>query len=824
MAIKPRYKRRIGWTVVGIVAAAAIAVVFVPPAITLNYMRPQLTAAVQSQTGITADFRGDVNFSLLGHATIVARNIVVPFGTIHSAMFTVPWHSVFHPTDAELTGPISVYGGNFVIRNLDAIDFRTPITFYNTHINFMSHDYDIIRGELINGRFTGIVRTPQHKYDVTFEDDEFIIHNYNNKLEIIAQLYSDGSASGQLSIETDDINKWFEFSEPKINKTVNLSMDFTWDGGSGFDFRNIVANTVTGDIKLYPDGRRDIQLYSDDIDFDFSFLRQPDKFLRNIKLNIDFYGKLKFDNEIFNHIKVSAVGTNNVIQIGTIVADDIAITGGTIDETGAHDIMVVMPIYGKHTVCLFSGTPMKWQCSKFSQGNLSGAISVDGDQFNITVKSNIKMPDINTVRSRATQFGTHGTVHFEFSDAAGTLYIDEQKTRPEFKFAKNKTLDWLGVNFPFLPKSMLESIGDFRWESGAVVFQPHDKTWQMAVQNDYFYIYGNNFKTWFPGTDLRFLNDNVYTVSGEYKNNVVSDLTINIANHVFTGSSVGNKITLKTDVLNLDSFISLEYLSQYEDLSFFMTHPIMIPFEFGFNVSLSANKLIYDNDTYNNFVYSLKSNTQTFSITDDARGGILATIKHNNTNYDITLQLNKFETHGKLLRDTMPLNISDTFVTGDISIKTSGHIAHDIEYNMVGDIDLTFDRGYIYGIGTDDFYASAENVTILNVEYALADALGGGQTRLKSLHITGHYENGNFETTEPLSISLPHVDGTGALKISDGQMTARFYIVMRGTAPEPAPIDLTIAPSGERTYSFSEILQNFDPSYMRQFVKNHDRF
>jgi len=35
MAIKPRYKRRIGWTIVGVVAAAVVAVVFVPPLIPL---------------------------------------------------------------------------------------------------------------------------------------------------------------------------------------------------------------------------------------------------------------------------------------------------------------------------------------------------------------------------------------------------------------------------------------------------------------------------------------------------------------------------------------------------------------------------------------------------------------------------------------------------------------------------------------------------------------------------------------------------------------------------------------------------------------------
>ncbi len=824
MAIKPRYKRRIGWTLVGIIAAAIIAVVFVPPAITLNYMKPQLESAVETQTGIHAQFGGDVNFSLLGHATIVARDISVPFGTIHSAMFSVPWHSVFHPTAAELNGPISIYGANFKIRNLNAIDFNAKIIIYNSTVEFMSHNYDIIRGELQNGKFTGTVRTAQHKYDVTYQNDEFVIHNYNNNLEIIGQLYDDGSVSGQLSIETDNINKWFEFPEPMIHDAVNLSMDFTWDGDHTFDFRNISANNATGNIKLYPDGRRDIQMQSGDIDYDFSFLMQPMKYLRGVNLNIDFYGNLKFGKQTFNHLKISAIGTDDKLQINSIIADDTAINGGYIDADGAHDILVITKQNGKNTTCRFSGTPTAWQCAEYSHGNMSGSLWVNGTEFNITVKSNVKMPDINTVQKNALKFGTHGIVNFEFADAAGVLTINEDKIRPEFKFAKNKTLDWLGVKFPFLPTSMADATGDFEWESGAVVFHPHDATWQMAVQNDFFYIYGKNFKTWFPGVDLQSLRDNIYTVSGEYKNNVTSDLTINIANHVFTGSAVGNAITLKTDVLNIDSFLSQNYLARFEELSFLTMHPIMIPFDLGVDISLTADKLIYDGTEYNNFVYSLKPNTQTFSITDDDRGNILATIVRDGSNYDIALQLNKFETNGKLLRDTMPLNIGDSYVTGNIAMKTSGHIAHDIEYNLNGDIDLTFTGGYVYGIGTDAFYASADSITILTAEDALIYALNDGQTRLKSLHIVGHYNSGNFETTEPLSMSLPHVDATGALKIDSGTMSAQFFIVLRGTSPEPAPIDLTVAPNGERAYSLSEIMQDFDPAFMRQFVKSHDRF
>ena len=824
MALKPRYKRRIGWSLVGIVVAAALAVIFIPTAFTLNNMKSELESLVLAKTGIKADFRGDIKFSLLGSATIVARDIVVPFGTIDSAAFETSFHSIFHPHHATLSGPVSIYGAKLKLDSLYTVDYHIPITFYNSTIEFMSHDYDIIRGELINGRFTGTVRTAQHKYDVTFENDEFIIRNQNSKLEIIGNLFDDGSAAGQFSIDTDDINKWFEFSVPKIDFPVSIVMDFRWDGHRGFDFTNIIANNVTGNIKLYPDGRRDVQLASDDIDFDFSFLTEPSRLLRDANVNVDFYGNLKFGNETFNHIKISAIGTDDKLQIKNIIADDIAITGGYIDSDGAHNVMVVMPLHNKSSSCLFSGTPQKWQCSEYTNGNLLGSLFVNGDEFDITVHANIKMPDMNTVQKRAMQFGTHGVAHFVFNDAAGTLYIDGKKTRPEFKFAKNKTLDWLGVKLPFLPESMTDAIGDVEWESGAVVFRPHTGTWQMAIQNDFFYIYGDDYKIWLPNIDVSFLRDSIYTVSGEYKNNTISDLTINFANHVFTGSVSGKTITLKTDLLDIDSLLQPTYMDKYEELSFLTMHPLMIPFDIGMNISLSADKMIFDGVEYNNFVYSLKPNKQTFSITDNARGNILATIVRSGANYDIALQLNKFETRGLLLRDTMPLNIETAYITGDITMTTSGLIAHDIEYNLNGDIDLTFDGGYIYGIGTDSFFASAENITILNAEYALTDALNDGKSRLKSLHLVGHFDRGNFNTTKALELSLPHVDATGALNIDDGIMTAQFYLVMRGTAPEPAPIDLTINANGERIYSLSEIMQNFDPSYMRQFVKNHDRF
>ena len=71
---------------------------------------------------------------------------------------------------------------------------------------------------------------------------------------------------------------------------------------------------------------------------------------------------------------------------------------------------------------------------------------------------------------------------------------------------------------------------------------------------------------------------------------------------------------------------------------------------------------------------------------------------------------------------------------------------------------------------------------------------------------------------------MQHVDGVGALFINDNVMTGTFEFVMRGTAPNPANIELTITDTGRRTYSINEIINNLDAGFMRAFVKTHNRY
>ena len=575
---------------------------------------------------------------------------------------------------------------------------------------------------------------------------------------------------------------------------------------------------------MFPTGEKDIQLVSEDINYDFSFLMNPGKIIHKTNLNIDFYGDLKFNEHKFKHIRIQAVGESDKLQIANVVIDDIAITGGTISSDGADNLMITMPIDGVNSMCLFSGTPQKWNCAMFTYGDISGNISVDGDKFDITILSDTPMPATDKFLEYVKKLGTHGHVSFQFSDIGGTYEIGKTDTHVSYNFAKNKTLDFMGTNISFLPDFMKSDRGDFAWRGGMMTFTPYDGTWQLSQYDNYFHLTGNSFKAWFPNIDLQSINDSEYAISGFYQDGKISNLTLRLGDHEFVGSASNNSITLHTPVLSIDAFKNQSFIDNYAELEFRTNEPLLVLFNIPANIALSAEKLIYNNNEYKNFVYSLKPNAQTFSIMDASRGNMLATIERDKTNYEIFAQLNQFAINGWLLSNRMPLNIRDTMITGQIAMATNGQIAHDIYYNLHGTLDLTFNGGTISGFGFDEFYASAENITSLNAKYALARALTGGETKLKQIQIIGDYEHGNFITTAPAKISMRHTNGIGGIAITDGFMTAEFDLTLRGTAPVPATLQLSIMPDGGREYSLSDIMRQMDPGFMRAFVKTHDKF
>ena len=792
--------------------------------INLNNLKPKIQQTIAEQTGVTAAINGDVHFSLLGRATIVAHNISVKNGTIGAIMFSVPLTDIFNLENARLTGDVVIYDANFSINNLKPQGFNIPVEIHNTNVNFKNREFEIIDAMLDNGHLTGVVRTAQHKYDIDFTGDEFFIHNQNDKLEISGQLFADGSVRGQISMETDNINRWFGFAEPKIDKTVSISMLFDWDGGRGWIFKDIKMDKITGNISIMPNGNKTVELTGHDINYDLSFLTEPSRIFYQTKFNLDFTGNMKFGRRNFNHIIVKATGTRDALQIESIVADDIAVTGGIIDAFGAHNLMITMPYKNSPATCLFSGTPDTWQCERFSYGDYVGAFSTSPEKFNLLVYSTKPMPNRKTLLTDLKKFAPRGRIDFEFSDIAGIYDIDGDNITPTYRFARGRTLNWLNPNNQHIPEFMKSAIGNFTWDGNLMRFTPDSNRWELLLTDTHFRITGKNAKDWFSGIDLQAFNNLEYTVSGAYNGDVVSGLEIKIANHIFTGTISGKNITLHTDILNLDSFISQSYMDNYEELSFLTTSPITLPFVLPVNISLSADAVIYNGNAFKNFVYSLKPNIQTFSITDQNRGNLLATLSRDGNRYDIFAQLNKFVINGMLLSRQMPLNVRDTTITAEIHMHTFGNIAHDLEYNMYGDMDLNFTGGYLIGLGMDDFFASANQINTFNAEYALSYALDGGESAIKNMRIIGKYKNGDFKTTQPITLRLRHTDATGNLEISNSSVNASFDLTLRGTSPTPQPIKLQINPDGSRDYSLSEIMMNFDATYMRDFVRTHKKF
>lgn len=824
MALKPKHKRRIIWSVISIIGAVALAVIIVPPMITLNKFRPFVEQAIYEQMAVPAKLNGDINFSLIGGATIVAHDVVVPTARIGFVLLSVPFSDLFDLEHAKLKNAVVIYDADIKINKLAAVNFNHTIEIYNSNIDFMGRKFHVVRASFSDNKFYGTVRSDDHKYDVEFVDDGFVIKNKNNNLEMTGQVYTDGTIRGHISIETDDVGSWFGLDMPKENRIVKLDADFEWDGGNGYKLNNISTDYVSGNIEYLANGNKNIQLVSDNIDYDFSFLLEPGRISHKTNLNLDFYGKLKFGRWDFSHLRIQVTGAQNKLQIANVVADNIAITGGTITANGAENLTITLPIDGENAMCLFSGTPKKWECAMFSYGDMSGQLSVDGNRFDVSVYSDLPMPDKDKFMYDLKKLGTNGRVEFQFADIGGVYEITETETKVTYDFVKGKTLEFVGANISFLPEFMKNDLGDFVWKNGMMTFTPYNGNWKLSNYDNHFYLTGDSFKAWLPDLDLQSLDDSGYTVSGFYQDGIISNLVIKINQHEFVGNANGDSLTLHTPELSIDAFVNQAFVDNYAELEFRTNEPIMVLFDLPVKIALSADRMIYNGNEYKNFVYSLKKDAQTFSIMDSKRGNLLVTIERDRTNYEIHAQFNRFLINGWLLSNQMPLNVRDTMITGQIDMDTAGQIAHDIYYNLVGTLDITFNDGYISGIGLDEFYASAKNITSMNAEYALAHALSGGETRLKQMQIFGDYEHGNFISTKPVKFAVRHADGVGGLAIKDGFMTAEFDLTLRGTAPVPATIQLSVMPDGERDYSLGDLMRQIDPGFMRAFVNTHNKF
>lgn len=840
--MKARHRRIVFFSILSVFLALILAAIIIPPMINLERMRPGFESALLSQTGTTAKINGRINVSLLGRAHVVAHDVIVPNGKIDSVMFTIRLSEIFDVSNAKLSGTIYVDGAQLEIQSLESPKIETEILLSNSAVKFMGKNYDIVQATLQDGNLDGWVRTEQHKYFIKSNMDEFSVTNKSEGLSIIGKWKTGGGANASLAIDTDDINSWFDFFEPAIQDHVTLTMSVDWDGGYGFKFSDIRGNIggddFTGSIELPADnGMRKIQIKSDKINFDLSFLLTQKTLLKNVNLDLDLRGNLKFANTSYDMIRLNAVAENDKIKIENLKFVNKKIKGvisGNITGDGAQNLIMNLTRGDDEIYCLFNGTPQIWRCDEYEYTgkNLiaNGKLSVDKSGFTALLNSKQPMPESFDFAGTLAFLGDNGSIDFQFSNMAGKMDIINKKQTINYNFVNNKSLNWLDASdFQFLPESMRMQSGIIQWKDNDFSFIPENKKWELTTQGNFFYLTGTSALEFInarrPSLDLPFINDFPYEVSGNYSGNYITDLEFRIADHIFRGNVNGTNITLKCDTLNFDKFANKKYFDNYEEMQFLSSAPILAPFELGgINLSLGADQLIWNGEKYDNFVYSLRNDTQDFSITDDARGSLLVSLKARGNTYDLLIKLNRFAFIGKLLDNTSPLNISDSVVTGQTRLSTSGKIAYDFWRKMKGMLDLSFDGGTLHGIGTDAFYARAATITPLTAEDAIAHAISGGETKIKTLRIKGEYEDGKFQTTGPLSLSARHTEISGNLQLDDGKMSADINILMRGVSVEPKPVSLKIMPTGERNYSLSEIMRVIDPGYLGEFVQTHNQF
>ena len=824
MNIKPRHKRRFFWGIVILLSLCVIGIICIPPFVNLNKMRPVLEAKLYEQTGVQTKINGNINFSLLGTATIVAHNITVPNGNIGSISFSVPLTQMFNLQDANLNNTITVHDANLKINDLFPGNFSHQIFVSNINLDFMNHEYKIVRGVVSENKLDAQIRTGQHKYDVVYDDGEFTIINSNDNLHIRGTLFPDGGAAGEMSIATDNINKWFEFEYPKINEPVNLSMEFNWDGNYGFDFSNINANGYTGSIQLMESGINILNFQSNNTNIDMSFIMKDKNMLTKTNMNFDFDGKIKFGDYNFSKFMLIAVGRNNKLELNHLITDKFELFGGTYDNFSISNTKLHINNLPEKFACNFTGNKTKWECKNYKYGNITGNITVDNGIFNITATGMGKMPQLKTIRNLVSRIGDSGTIDFTFADQSGTLVVTKKQMIPKYRYAKNVTLPDINMNLKFLPEFMSTETGTYTTTENKKRFTPDNQQWMLEIDGNNFIMTGLDFKHWLPNMDLRFLNTLPYAIAGTFSNENINDLNIMLAGQLFTGNATKSAWTLEIPELDLDKFINQSFINKFQEQKFLTNHPLATLFDLPINISLSADSVILNDQRFANFVYSLKPNTQIISISDNDRGHMLSIIEKDKFNYDISIQLNKFKFDEPILNFESPLNIENTEVTAEIKLKTSGQTANDLIYNLNGDMDMTFIGGEITGLGFDKFYASADNLSVLNAEYALAATLESGKTYIKKLKIVGKYNNGNFETTRPMTISMRHVEGVGAIFINNKITTGTFDFVLRGTAPKPAKISLDINENGRRTYSITDVINNLDIGFMRAFIRTHNKF
>ncbi|MCL2538258.1 MAG: hypothetical protein FWE52_02170 [Alphaproteobacteria bacterium] len=866
--MKARTKRKLFYTIIGVILAVVLAVAIVPPFINLDRLAPEIESAVLNQTGIRIKIGGPVRVSLLGRATVTANDVSINEyrGRAESISFYIPFSSLRNINTASINSTIVLHGAHLHITSLAApANIRPVILIRNSSVTFMDKTYDQINGVFRAGMFNGTVRTDEHKYTLESDGGMFRITNPNVNLDMVGQLAteSDGSisAAGHMSLDTSSINKWFGFDAPRIRGRMKFQSDFIW-ANSGFNFYNIsgqyAGGDFSGEISFGNDQPLKINLLANDIDYDFAHIANDAKFLRDAEIIFSANGKIKspipftipikqFAHNNFSRFHITMNG-DNITDMRAESANAAISASGNIAsglDTAIYDLT-------RRTAarCELYGTGAAWGCRRwdYKDANFaaSGTLMVSADAFDLKFESaNLKPEQLNIATLHSVLSGlfgrTRGTTEFRLENGLyGTLKIDGKNQNLEYFEHSGTTLSALPATTEFLrvlPESMMMARGNVKYahiQNGKLLTLAFARDgrrdqWSLGWKDSGLFQIDADARyllsAFYPNLSADFLRDELpANITGYYKSGFATDMNIAILNTKLTGKFDGKTFDLRADTIDLDEFINPNYIANYESAQYITEEPSVFPFALNINITLVADNIKFRGEKYENFVYSLKSNQQTMSITDAARGSMLLSITKKLSRYAITIKSNRFEILGLVLSERSPLNVADTTLTARADLETTGITAHDFWDNMAGEIDITFEDGILVGFDIDRFYGRARDVTRMNAEWAISDALSGGDTRFKSLRLVGQYENGRFRTTTPMSIVARHSEIAGNLQTANGIAFGEFNVLLRGTSPTPVPIQLRVHPNGGRDFSLSEIMRTFDPDFMREFTRMHDRF
>lgn len=823
--MKPRYKRRIFWLFCLFLTISLLCIITVPPLLNLNHLKGKLETIIFNNTGKKVEIKGNINFSLLGKITLVANSVVFDNGNIDWIRFGIPFLNIFNPSVAKISNRIIIDGGFIKSSSIVPKDYYFDrLDVKNFFVEYRNKKFLIETGTVLKNSFIGNININNIIYNANITNNEFSINDFNNGISIYGNLYKDGSIKGKI-LSKINLKNVFNIENIELPNLNNFKSEFYWNGDNSLRIYNIKSDELSGDVLFQSGILKDINLNAFNLDYDLSFLLSNKIPISDLNLDIDFYGKLKLKEKIFSHVKAKLKSNNSKIFIEKIVADNTILTDGEITENGADNISLETDIDDINLKCFFSGNIDNWSCDSLEYADFKGSIINKDGYFELIIESNKNMPDYKFIENKLNKLGTKGLIKFKFADTKGEMVLNNKNLESKYDFVRNKNIRWLNKKLNFLPDFILDEKGDFSWKKDSIFFEPYSHRFSLLIKDNTFYLSGDSIKKLFKDSDLSFLKDNLhFSISGNFNDLNISNLTISINGYNFTGSLIENNITLWSEFLDIDNFIQKEYFDNYDENQFISQDPIISIFKFPLNISLSVDKLLHKGIGYSKFTYSLNDNKQTFSISDNEQGSFLTDIIKRDNNYDIIVKLNKFKILNNLFNFNSPLNIKNSLLTAEAKLNTYGNIAYDIWNNMNGSINISFEGGILEGLGVDKFYSLSDKITILNAEKMLSDLIESGESRIKKLNVTGDYNSGVFKTSVPFSLSLYHSDVYGDLTLNNKKIKSKINLLLRGSSPEPKPIEITIYSDGKKVYSLSEIMINFDPDFLKDFVKTHNKF